>query len=298
MSVKKEDLKLYQSKSLEEKIEMSKERIRIWYEYWDGSVFVSFSGGKDSTVLLDLVRSIYPEVKGMFLDTGLEWPEIRQFVKQFDNIDWVRPKMPFHKVIDKYGYPIISKDVAQKLYEIRTTKSDKLLNKRLYGDVNKNGKIPEKWKFLIDAPFKISHNCCNILKKNPSKKYERESRSYPYIGTMTVDSSTRISSYLRIGCNGFDLTRPRSTPLAFWYEKDIWDYIKKFNLPYSPIYNTGLERTGCMYCLFGMHMERGKNKRFDIMKQLHPKHYNFCMNKLGISDILKYINKEKSNGNI
>ena len=130
MSVKKEDLKLYQSKSLEEKIEMSKERIRIWYEYWDGNVFVSFSGGKDSTVLLDLVRSIYPEVKGMFLDTGLEWPEIRQFVKQFDNIDWVRPKMPFHKVIDKYGYPIISKDVAQKLYEIRTTKSDKLLNKR------------------------------------------------------------------------------------------------------------------------------------------------------------------------
>ena len=293
MKVDKKQLKIYKSKTLEEKIEMSKERIKIWYEYYDGNVFVAFSGGKDSRVLLHLIRSIYPEVKAMFLDTGLEWPEIRNFVKQFDNVDWIRPKMKFIDVIEKYGYPVVSKDVSQKLYEIRTTHSEKLLNKRLYGDVNKNGKIPEKWKFLIDAPFKISHNCCNILKKNPSKKYERENKLYPYIGTMTDDSMTRISSYLRTGCNAFELNRPRSTPIAFWNEQNIWGYIKKFNLSYSSIYNTGLERTGCMFCMFGCHMEKGKNNRFEIMKQLHPKQYDFCINKLGIANILKYINKGK-----
>ncbi len=291
MSVNKEDLKIYQSRSLEEKIEMSKERIRLWYEYWEGQVYVAFSGGKDSTVLLHLVRSLYPDVRGMFLDTGLEWPEIRKFVKQLDNIDWVRPKMPFSKVIEKYGYPVVSKDVAQKLYEIRTTKSSKLLNKRLYGDENKNGKIPEKWKFLINAPFDISHNCCNILKKNPAKKYENLNKLKPFIGTMATDSSLRISSYLRTGCNAFTLDRPRSTPLAFWYENDIWNYIKKFKVPYSNLYNTGLERSGCMYCMFGCHMEKEKNKRFVIMRELHPKHYEFCMDTLGIKDILNYINK-------
>lgn len=82
----KEELKELQSKSLEEKIQISTARIIEWYENWEGQVFVSFSGGKDSTVLLDLVRKLYPDVEGVFCDTGLELPEIREFVKTKDNI--------------------------------------------------------------------------------------------------------------------------------------------------------------------------------------------------------------------
>ena len=73
----------------------------------------SFSGGKDSTVLLHIAREMYPNIKAVFCDTGLEYPEIRKFVKTFDNVDKVRPKMGFRKVCEKYGFPIISKEVSE-----------------------------------------------------------------------------------------------------------------------------------------------------------------------------------------
>ena len=92
---------------------MTQERIRGWVnEFGEDGVYVSFSGGKDSTVLLHIVRNMYPNVKAVFVDTGLEYPEIREFVKSFENVYWLRPKMNFRQVIEKYGYPFISKEVS------------------------------------------------------------------------------------------------------------------------------------------------------------------------------------------
>lgn len=115
-----QDLYQMQGLPLKLKIRMTKERIRQWINtYGEDGVYVSFSGGKDSTVLLDLVRQDYPRVKAVFVDTGLEYPEIRQFVKTFDNVEWLKPKMTFKQVIQKYGYPFPSKEVAQTLYECK-----------------------------------------------------------------------------------------------------------------------------------------------------------------------------------
>ena len=112
-----QDLYQMQGLPLNLKIRMTKERIRQWINtYGEDGVYVSFSGGKDSTVLLDLVRQDYPRVKAVFVDTGLEYPEIRQFVKTFDNVEWLKPKMTFKQVIKKYGYPFISKEVSEKVY--------------------------------------------------------------------------------------------------------------------------------------------------------------------------------------
>ena len=83
--------------------------------HYSGKVAVSFSGGKDSTVLLDLARRAFPDIPAVFVDTGLEYPEIREFVKTVPNVTWLRPEMPFSKVISEYGYPVISKDVARRI---------------------------------------------------------------------------------------------------------------------------------------------------------------------------------------
>ncbi len=56
---------------LERKIQISQARIIEWYRHFNGKVVVSFSGGKDSTVLLHMVRSIFPDVKAVFSNTGL-----------------------------------------------------------------------------------------------------------------------------------------------------------------------------------------------------------------------------------
>lgn len=213
-------LKQRQGQPLDIKEQLTANRIKAYYERLEGNVYVSFSGGKDSTVLLHQVRRIYPNVPAVFVDTGLEYPEIRDFVKTIDNVTWLKPKMPFTQVIEKYGYPVISKETAQKIREVRGSKSEKLKNKRLYGDEYGNGKISEKWQFLINAPFKISDRCCHIMKKEPIKRYEKETGRGAIVGTMAADSKLREISYLQHGCNSFE-GRPMSTPMAFWLENDV-----------------------------------------------------------------------------
>ena len=100
-------LRQFQALPFEIKVEKSKLRIREWYDHFDGNVFVSCSGGKDSTALLHLVRSLYPEVPAVFVDTGLEFPEIREFVKTLPNVEWLKPDISFRLVIEKHGYPVI-----------------------------------------------------------------------------------------------------------------------------------------------------------------------------------------------
>ena len=289
MKMTYKQLQELQALSVQEKIYKSSCAIQEWYETWKGKIYVSLSG-KDSTVLLDLVRNIYPEVPAVFINTGLEYPEIIRFIKTKENVTILRPKMNFRKVIEKYGYPVISKENSQKIHEIRNTKSKKLLHKRLHGADNswKSGKLPEKWKYIINSPFKISHKCCDIMKKNPIHIYEKKSENYPILGTLAEDSLFRTQHYLRTGCNSFDTKRPTSKPISFWTTKDIWEYITKFNLTYPTIYDKGYKFTGCMFCMFGIHLEDYPN-RFQRMKKTHPKHWKYCIYKLGIGEILDYI---------
>ncbi len=283
------DLIMLQSLPLDIKIEKSKLRIQEWYEHWNGQVYVSFSGGKDSTVLLHLVRSLYPEVVGVFCNTGLEYPEIVKFVRETENIIIIKPKMKFKEVIEKYGYPIISKEQSQYIYEYRNTNSEINKDRRINGNKYGYGKISKKWLYLINAPFKISDYCCDKLKKNPFKKYEKETGYKPFIGSTAGESAGRRVRWLKNGCNSFNTTRKYSEPLSFWKEEDIWEYIKLFNIKYSTIYDKGCSRTGCMFCMFGVHREKEPNK-FQLMKQTHPKLWNYCINKLGCGKVLDYIN--------
>ena len=108
----------YQALPLEAKISMTLNRIREWYNFWCGDVFIRFSGGKDSTVLADLVHSLYPDVPLVFSNTGLEFPEIVEFAKSKDAV-MLRPKMSFPAVLTKYGYPIVSKENSDVISSAR-----------------------------------------------------------------------------------------------------------------------------------------------------------------------------------
>lgn len=119
------DLAQMQSLPLGAKIRMTEVRIQQWYEAFDGNVYVSFSGGKDSVVLLHIVRSLYPDVPAVYVDTGLEYPEIKEFVKTFENITIVKPEKSFRQVVLEHGYPVATKEIAKK-FNMR----EKVLNGR------------------------------------------------------------------------------------------------------------------------------------------------------------------------
>lgn len=279
-----------QSMPLEAKVALSTQRIRQWYDHWHGKVYVAFSGGKDSTVLLHLVRSLYPEVKAVFVDTGLEYPEIRLFVKSIDNVVWLRPKMAFSEVVRKYGYPVLGKSTAMTIRKLLTQNlSVRYRNKLMNGDERGTaGKLAEKWKIMLDAPFKISEQCCDVMKKNPIKVFDKEFGLKQFTGEMASESFNRTKEYNKSGCNAFDNKIPKSKPLSVWNDCDIWEYIESRALSYSSIYDTGVKRTGCMFCMFGVHLEKEPN-RFQLMKHSHPKQWDYCINKLGCGEVLDYI---------
>ena len=282
------DLWQMQSLPLSAKIRMSESRIKGWVdEYGEDGVYIAFSGGKDSTVLKHLVRKLYPGIGAVFVNTGLEYPSVGLFARSQENVTVIRPEINFREVLLRHGYPLISKEVAEcvsqarkglesdkgyysyRLAKLQGTAVDKQGRKSLYNQ--------EKWKFLLYAPFKISHMCCNVMKKNPTKKYAKQTNRKPFIGTMAAESRLRKQQWMKNGCNGFEMKRPVSNPLSFWTENDILQYISENNLEIADAYGkvvfdekeekyktTGCMRTGCVFCLFGITQDRDRIAQLQI----------------------------------
>ena len=295
-----EDKLSFMNMTLDDKIKRTKQLIMEWYAQFDGKVYVSFSGGKDSTVLLHIARNTLgcSDIVGVFDDTGLEYPEIREFVRKQDNIIWIKPKLSFKQVIDKYGYPVISKEQSHYIFDLRSeTTSDRIKNIRLNGSVKGGFKVAEKWKPLINADFKISNRCCDVMKKTPFKRFEKESGLYPIVGTMAAESRLRFQQYMVGDCNQYSAKHPISKPMSFWNEQDVLQYLKRYNLPIASVYGdiieengklrtTGVHRTGCMFCMYGVHLEPTGQTRFDKMRITHPQLYDYIMHKLNGEHVL------------
>lgn len=341
------ELQQFQSLSLNSKINITKQRIKDWYEYWDGNVFVSFSGGKDSTVLLTLVRELYPNVPGVFCDTGLEFPDLRNYIQKFDNIDIIRPSMTFKQVCKDYGYPFFGKEIAKTVRGAKAYLSNieegKIKPKYqhdynlLMGKIMRDGKLEGEtletrkslynktsYKFMLDAPFNISEQCCGIMKKKPFNEYIKLTGRHPFIGTMASESTLRAQQWMKHGCNYYEGDKPKSQPMSIWTEQDVLMYIYMNSLviapPYGEVktdsiipedleidklglfdinrpifYTTGASRTGCMFCLFGAQLE-GPKGRLSFLKENYPKQYNFIMKPeseggLGYKDKIDWVNE-------
>lgn len=264
---------------------------------------------------------MYDDVPSVFINTGLEYPEIQKFAISQKNVTVIRPEMRFDEVLKTYGYPIISKEVSRKIHDanaaIRNNNPNCYAFKQLDGTyVSKNGKSSydyRKWKYLLDADFLVSHKCCDAMKKRPAHKYDKETGRKPIIGTMADETRIRRQTWMRYGCNLFDGSNPSSKPMSFWTEQDVLRYIKIYEIPYCSIYGdiieengqlktTGKKRTGCVFCGFGAHVEKEPN-RFQRLKKSHPNQYRYCIgggehvdgrwqpNKegLGLGKVLDYI---------
>jgi 3'-phosphoadenosine 5'-phosphosulfate sulfotransferase (PAPS reductase)/FAD synthetase len=279
------------------------------------------------------------DVPAVFVNTGLEYPEIQKFVKDIKagkypcfnpNVEIVRPEMRFDEVLKTYGYPVISKEVSNTISGAKNSIKKGAYSLRLcklgvkrdeYGGLHDDGKYDydktlekskfrqPKWRFLLDADFDSSSYCCDVMKKKPASDYEKQTGRKPIIATMTHESLNRETAWLKHGCNAFGAKKPKSTPMAFWTNQDVLHYIKKFDVPYASVYGdiqvkqpedteegqinmidylgcyepedmletTGCDRTGCIFCMFGI-MKDSYPNRFQMLKQTHPRQYEYCIN--------------------
>ena len=172
------------------------------------------------------------------------------------------------------------------------------------------------------------------MKKKPLKEYEKETGLKPIIATMASESMMRTQKWMQEGCNAFEVTRPKSKPMSFWTEQDVLLYIKLFNIPIASVYGeivrdyeaekqingqldfadcekafqleefeierpilktTGCDRTGCMFCGYGCHLEKSPN-RFERMKETHPNQYDYIMRPteqggLNYKEVIDWINE-------
>ena len=280
------DLKQMQSLPLEAKVRMTIQRINLWVDtYGIDNVYIAFSGGKDSTVLKHIIyeKMGLDNIPLVFVNVPTQYPELKQFALKQPNLIILNSEYSFMEICDRFGFPLISKRVAHDVNIARNKPNGRTAQK--YFDKEKAPIYnSEKYKYLIDAPFSISDQCCYYLKKKPVLKYEKLTGKHGITAQTADESLTRREQWLKYGCNMFNNIHPRSNPMSFWTEQDILQYIKDNKVELCNIYGrlvytknlklklTGCQRTGCMMCGFGC--ANKKDNRFIQLKQTHVKLYN------------------------
>ena len=274
---------------LKEKIELTKKYIiDAISEFGPDSVYISYSGGKDSTVLSHIAKQLYPNILHIFADTTCEFPETIQHVEweravNKTNIITVYPYnkngelWSFKKVVEYYGYPVFSKRVANAIRTYRHARTPRTIQNSI-DYIQRNFAKYEKYKEL-----NISDKCCEVLKKNPIKRQAKKfGMKCVILGLLADESRQREKDLLQYGCNVFHIkSENQCRPLAFWTEADIQTYIEQYDVKISKLYDMGYSRNGCMYCAFGAHLEKEGHQRFIQLKKTHPNEYTYFIQHFG-----------------
>ena len=329
---RRKDLQELMALPLEIKIQKTIAKILEFYQKTNGNCYLSCSGGSDSICLyhiIEQIKDISPnfDIPVVFDDTGLEEPSVRARALSIPNIKVVRPQMSFYQVLTQKGYPLISKETAECIKNarryfdgrererdvLRTSTNHSIENylelenipqrvQKILGILkqrsspNRSMFNKEKYKCLINAPFLISNECCNIMKKGPMG----ELKEYPIIATMVEESKLREQAWLKSGCNSFD-KKIQSKPLSFWTKQDVLEYLKLNNIKIAECYGeiipvdkqgnptfedlkdryafSGVQRSGCIFCLFGISQDtqKGGINRFEHLRITQPKLFDYCM---------------------
>lgn len=207
----------------DEKIEYSRKIIERALKEFKDNIAISCSFGKDSTLVLSLVREFNKDIKVTFSNTGVEYPETIEFkkllVKKWKlNYYEVGPIKTFWQCVKEYGYPDIR-------YWSKTAKKRGITN---YG----------------------TPKCCTYVKEKPLRNFYKKNKIEAiFLGLTWEESYQRRWTVIRYG--DYYYTKKHKIwkihPIAYWTVKEVWRYTKKNNIPTNKIYLTQ-DRCGCMPC--------------------------------------------------
>lgn len=266
----------------EQKITAAMERIEDLYIKTGGMCYISFSGGKDSTILLAItkmcaeINTIPTEgIKAVFSDTGIELDVTKKFVmwckeNWYQNIEIIHPEKSFGWVMENKGKPIRSKVKSefigrwQKGNHSDCTRRNLIEGKTASGKMATRTKLADKDMHMIHPDFdiKASPLCCSFLKKKPFRKYEKENGIKGYAtGIRMGEGGVRVLNRLNDQdgkiCESFSNGKFVKYPLIDWTDEDIERFIEENNIPISDAYTKyGFSRTGCMACPFAPDVEK------------------------------------------
>ena len=260
---------------------------KVISEYGEDKFYVSFSGGKDSTILSWLIDEALPDnnIPRVYADTGIELEMIRQFVlnkKTKDKrIEILKPVTPIKKMLEKEGYPFKSKMHSGILDKYQR-------NGKITGVLQYLGERPDKkpwssqnscpqklkYQFSEDFKIRVSENCCKYLKKNPIKKYSKENKKlYAIVGIMKAEGGQRKNATcMVIKKDKLESFHPLVNATKEWED---W-LIEKYNIEICDIYKEpyNFTRTGCKGCPFAKDLE----KELDILEKYFPNERRQCEN--------------------
>ena len=306
----------------------------IPYQYWYERVTGTGRYQKKEIIPDVDQAALFEMTRGGTITNGENFVDYRSIAEAImrggKNISLTREHKTFSDGDEKDPYTLNAR--AAMLMGVYTTNWDQKKKGIIPDSRDRSIFSQEKYKFFLDAPFNISAECCKVMKKKPIHKFNHESGRHPMTAQMAEESRIRTQKWLQNGCNGFNLKEPISNPMAFWTEQDVLHYIKENNIQICSVYGeivaeekdqicgqmsladynlvederrlktTGCKRTGCMFCGYGCHLEKPGEGRFELMKETHPKQYDYIMRPkeeggLDYKNIIDWIN-EHGNLNI
>lgn len=264
--------------SLDDKVRDACHRIEELYYETGGKCYVSFSGGKDSTVLLALIKlceevyTIPPNaIPAVFANTGIELGITVDFIKwvkenYYPNVVIIRPQVSFDWVLKNKGKPMVSKLKSEYLGRYHAgNKSRSVMQNMVYGVTNSGNrtwklKLADKDMHMLhdDFPIRISKECCEYLKKKPFKKFVHDNGFGGQMtglrsdegGARALNVMARVLDEKAKICTTVDKKGfIKKTPIIDWSDDDLEEFIKKYDVPLSSAYTKfDFNRTGCMAC--------------------------------------------------
>lgn len=252
-------------------------------KYGEENFYLSFSGGKDSTILHYLLDMALPNnrIPRVFINTGIEYNDIVAFVKELasndDRFIILKPNIPIIPMLKKFGYPFKSKDHSLRVDQFNKGTNVKFINKYLWKTEYRGKYLCPKillYQFEEKGKYNYSNLCCQKLKKEPIHKWEKENhRSIAITGMRQEEGGNRA----RLGCIITDSRTKKIIkfhPLIKVNEEWEDEFIRENNIKLCRLYYEpfNFKRTGCKGCPFAL----GLQEQLDTMAVLLPNERKQC----------------------